>query len=117
MQKSIKLTNVILALALVSQSVFSCATIGDFESPSFCQDFDQIAKCHCSQTGLPAKLCQNVSLIYSRMISTFGSIEKACRFQKDTTQENCIDAWKCYREGGQLSNGKFCSGSGIACIK
>ena len=116
MPKVIKLGYFLLGLLFISNNVFSCATIGDFESSNFCQAFDEIAKCHCAQTGLPAKLCQNVSLIYSRMISTFGSIEKACRFQKDTSLKNCIDAWKCYREGGQLSNGKFCSGTGLPCI-
>jgi hypothetical protein len=97
-------------------STFSCAKIDNFESPEFCKAFEEIARCHCTNSGLPSRLCQNVQSIYSRMISTFGSIDKACRFQKDTSQNNCIDAWKCYLQGGELGDGQACSGSRLPCV-
>jgi hypothetical protein len=98
-----------IGLAFLTSSAHACLKIDDFASPEFCQVFSEIARCHCNHSGLPSRLCQNVQDIYRRMIATFGSIEKACRFQKDTSQENCMNAWKCYLQGGQLENGQSCS--------
>lgn len=93
-----------------------CPQTQQYDTPQFCQEFENIARCHCANSGLPARMCQKVDLIYSRMISTFGTIEKACRFQKDTSTQNCIDAWQCYLKGGQLADGRLCNGTGNACV-
>ncbi len=103
---------------MLSFGAFSgvCPQIDQYDSPQFCQEFENIARCHCTNSGLPARMCQKVDLIYSRMISTFGTIEKACRFQKDTSVQNCIAAWQCYLKGGQLEDGRLCNGTGYACV-
>lgn len=101
------------ALSFVS---WSCQQTNAYDSPEFCSLFESIAKCHCQATGLPAKLCSNVPQIYSRMIATFGSIQKACRYQKDTSVQSCLEAWQCYQKGGQLPDGRICNGSGLPCI-
>jgi hypothetical protein len=81
----------------------------------FCASFQQVAQCHCQASGLPARMCNNVSMVYKRMISTFGSIERACQFQKDTTYGICIQDWRCYQEGGLTDEGQLCNATGLAC--
>jgi len=87
-------------------------------NPGFCASFKVSATCHCSQT-LPSGMCQDVNLIYWRMIDMFGSPEAACEWeektQHDTTKQQCIDDWKCYLSGGTDSQGNVCSSTGKAC--
>lgn len=84
----------------------SCPQAVAIDDPGFCQSFAQVAQCHCQSSGLPARMCNNVQLVYQRMISTFGSIERACNYQKDTSYQNCIADWKCYLSGGSTPEGK-----------
>lgn len=57
----------------------------------------------------------NMKTIYDRMNSMFGSVRRACEYQHDTTVQNCIDAWTCYRTGGKTSQNELCNGTGNAC--
>lgn len=105
-----------LIFAVVSFSSWSCPQADAYDTPQFCSLFESIAKCHCQATGLPARLCSNVPQIYARMLATFGSIEKACRYQKDTSYQSCLEAWQCYQKGGQLPDGRICNGTGLPCV-
>jgi hypothetical protein len=109
--------NIFLAslMTLSSFNVLACGKASAYDTPEFCQNFQEIAKCHCVASGLTARMCSNVPQIYNRMISAFGSIERACRFQKDTSVQNCVDAWQCYQQGGQLADGRICNGTGLPC--
>jgi hypothetical protein len=82
----------------------------------FCNSFKTCATCYCS-SRLPPVLCQDVSKIYERMISMFGSVQRACEYQKDTPTQVCVDDWNCYRSGGRDSQGGLCSSTGNACPK
>ncbi len=81
----------------------------------FCASFKSIARCYCMSSWLPDGMCKDTNAIYNRMIGVFGSVQKACQFQKDTPEQNCMDDWKCYRLGGKDSHNKLCSGTGTAC--
>lgn len=48
-------------------------------------------------------------------MATFGSLEKICAFQRDTTKEDCIDSWRCYLNGGKNLEGKLCNSTGRSC--
>src|SRR3990167_11524562 len=75
--------------------------------PKFCDYFREAAKCRCMASGLPEGMCNNMDLIFSRMISIYGSAERACQFQKDTSYQDCIDHVNCYRFGGSDSQTKL----------
>ncbi len=94
----------------------SCPQALPADDIGFCKSFQAVAQCHCQSSGLPAKMCSNVSQVYQRMISTFGSIERACKYQKDTSYENCMQDWKCYLYGGNTNTHTLCNGTGKACI-
>ena len=81
----------------------------------FCASFKSVAQCHCTSSGLPAGMCRDMNSIYSRMVSIFGSQQKACEYQKDTTTQTCMDDWNCYRMGGKDSLGRLCSSNGNRC--
>jgi hypothetical protein len=93
----------------------SCPPAASTNSPQFCSTFKTSAQCHCVDAGLPKALCQDMDTIYSRMISIFGSIQKACAYQTNTTPQICIDDWNCYRQGGKDSAGRLCSSTGKKC--
>lgn len=106
-----------LALCFFSFSGFAktvCPTALPTTHPDFCGSFTTAAVCHCSST-LPKKMCEDVNKVYHLMMARYGSIEVACKFQKETTTEICIDDWNCYRKGGKDSQGGLCSGNGKAC--
>lgn len=105
----------IVFLNLIFIKSFACPQALPIDDPGFCQSFAEVARCYCQSQGLPARMCSNVQLIYNRMISTFGSIERACRYQKENTYQNCIDDWECFLHGGVLPDGRVCSGTGLAC--
>jgi hypothetical protein len=94
----------------------SCPQALAIDDPGFCQSFSQVAQCHCQSSGLPARMCSNVQLVYQRMISTFGSVERACKYQKDTSYDICMQDWQCYLNGGSRADGALCSQTGQACI-
>lgn len=91
-----------------------CPQAVSTSSPVFCSSFKAVAECHCSNS-LPKSMCTDMQQLYKRMIGMFGSIEKACQFQRDTSTQNCVDDWNCYRSGGKNSRGELCSGTGAAC--
>lgn len=93
----------------------ACPTAVSSNLPGFCNSFKSVAECHCTSSGLPKGMCQNMKLLFTRMISTFGSVQRACEFQHDTSVQTCIEAWNCYRLGGQNSNNQLCSGTGLPC--
>jgi hypothetical protein len=48
-------------------------------------------------------------------MSIFGSIQRACEYQHDTSVQNCLDDWQCYRNGGRDSTGALCNATGSSC--
>lgn len=93
----------------------NCAQALPDYDPGFCPSFKSVAECHCVEAGMPRSMCQNMEEIYKRMIDVFGSVETACRLQTHTSYQVCVDDWKCYREGGNDSAGRACSGTGKKC--
>lgn len=103
----------LLAFAVAPPS--RCPLALPTEHPGFCASFKSVAACHCVEAGLPAGMCQNMDVIYNRMLVMFGSMEKACQYQSDTPLQLCMDGWNCYRLGGRNSQGQLCSATGRAC--
>lgn len=106
---------------ITPKSYAACKKADPVEFPSFCSTFKAVAACHCSGS-LPSGMCQDMKTIYSRMVSIFGSQQKACEYQwgdgkKDggVPVQECMDDWNCYRQGGTSSENKVCSGTGNAC--
>ena len=113
------LTMFVLAWSLssfaTSQQISRCPQALPDNHSGFCASFKSVAECHCTESGLPKGMCQNMNSLYDRMISMFGSLQKACAYQHDTTTQACIDDWNCYRIGNADSGGNLCSGTGHAC--
>ena len=82
---------------------------------NFCSSFKSVATCYCTSSGLPSGMCQDVNALYNRMISVFGSLQKACEYQHYTSTQDCMDNWNCYRLGGVDSRGRLCSSNKKAC--
>jgi hypothetical protein len=95
--------------------VLACGQAAATSDVNFCASFRAVAQCHCVSSGLPAGICQDMNVLYSRMISIFGSVESACAYQKDTTVQNCINDWNCFKKGGRDSTGAICSSTGNPC--
>lgn len=93
----------------------SCPRATPTNQPEFCSSFKTAAKCHCTSSGLPAGMCSNMKLLYTRMLSAFGSVQRACEFQRDVSPQECVDNWNCYRNGGNNVRGEWCNGTGAAC--
>src|SRR3990167_1233261 len=89
-------------LCLSSSYIFatSCPRATAFTSSEFCNSFKSAAECHCVSSGFPRGMCTNYRLLYKRMLDTFGSLQKACEFQKETSTQECIDDWNCFLSGG-----------------
>lgn len=107
-----------LVLTLFSTTIYAinaCPQAASTDSPSFCPSFQSVAQCHCSESGLPKSMCQDMGAIYQRMIIVFGSVQRACEYQHDTSTQNCMDDWSCYRSGGTDSQGRLCSSTGKSC--
>lgn len=111
--KSLIFSAVCLAFSFSSNA--ACPQAAPVNSDAFCYSFQSVAECHCKASGLPKKMCDNIPLVYQRMISTFGTIERACRYQKETSFQNCMNDWQCYLNGGTTSDGLLCNGTGAAC--
>jgi hypothetical protein len=93
----------------------SCGQALPSNDPGFCSSFKEIAQCHCTSSGYPQAMCSDMNQLYSRMVAVYGSQEKACRYQTDTSFQACMDDWNCYRIGGTNSLGQECSSTGKAC--
>lgn len=83
----------------------------------FCPSFKAVARCHCVSSGMPGSMCEDMDSLYDRMISVFETQKSACEYQKDTSTQNCLDSWNCYRLGGKDSKGKLCSATGKSCLR
>lgn len=93
----------------------ACPPSSPTNTASFCSSFKASAECYCTSSGLPKGMCNNMNQLYSRMISMFGSLQRACEFQHNTSTQNCTDDWNCYRNGGNNSQNELCSSTGQAC--
>ena len=102
-------------LAFASSLVFACPNATPTSSSEFCKSFKTAAQCHCASSGLPSGMCTDVVLLHQRLMSTFGTLERTCDFQHDTSKENCIDSWKCYLNGGKNIQGHLCNATGRSC--
>lgn len=101
--------------AFAGDTFLACPQALPTDNPNFCPSFRTSATCHCTAKGMPKSLCQDLDKMYDRMVGMFGSLQKACAFQKDTPTQTCIDDWNCYRLGGKDSQGKLCSSTGNRC--
>ncbi|MDP3559196.1 MAG: hypothetical protein Q8R79_02425 [Legionellaceae bacterium] len=104
-----------IGLCFWSVMVVACPKALPTEDVNFCASFKSVATCHCTASGLPLSLCQDMGILYQRMIIIFKSLEKACEYQKYTSAQDCIDNWNCYRRGGFDSQGHACSTTQLAC--
>lgn len=106
----------VVALCVYNLSVFACPRALPTNDPNFCASFKIAGTCYCTDTGLPSGMCQDMGLLYRRMLSVFGSLQKACEYQTHTSTQDCMDNWNCYLQGGIDSTGKWCSGTKQACV-
>lgn len=100
---------------ILSVSAYSCNNAVPTDDPTFCESFKSVAICYCTSSGLPGIMCQDMNMLYRRMTSIFGSLDKACQYQKHTSKQDCLDNWNCYRTGGIDSRGRLCSGTKKSC--
>lgn len=104
-----------LSVNAFSATQFSCPSALPTNHSGFCASFKAAAECYCTSTGLPRAMCNNMSKIYSRMVALYGSVQRACEFQHNTSTQTCLDDWQCYRSGGTDSNSQLCSSTGRSC--
>ncbi|WP_115705080.1 hypothetical protein [Legionella sainthelensi] len=86
----------------------ACGRALPVDHPGFCSSFKTAATCYCTAKGLPPYVCQNMQFLYNQMIYLYGSLPNACssRVQQETTPEDCIVNWTCYKSGtGEQKNG------------
>jgi hypothetical protein len=102
-------------LSLPSFALSGCPQGLPTSDVNFCSSFKTVAICHCTAMGIPRFLCKNMNNLYKTMILRYGSVDNACESQQDTSKQNCLDGWTCYRNGGSNSQGKLCSSTGKAC--
>ena len=110
-----KIVCLFACLFSISSFSASCPQAVATDSPVFCGSFKSVAECHCTSSGLPKGMCTNMKVIYDRMNIIYGTMNRACEAQHDTSVQNCIDDWNCYRLGGTSSQGTLCSGTGSPC--
>ena len=102
-------------LFCINSFAFACSNALPTDNPNFCVSFKTAATCYCISSGLPAGMCQDMNALYNRMIGIFGTLQKACEFQKYTSVQDCMDNWNCYRFGGIDSRGRLCSSTKNPC--
>lgn len=110
MLKSISL----VLLCFFTTLVFSCET-APLADPAFCGKFKASTECNCRALGLPSFLCQDNKALYNYMLSAYGTLDRACNAQRNTTPQICRDSWNCYFKGGTASDGSICSSTGARC--
>lgn len=110
-----KIFAVLLCFYSLGAFALACKNAVPTNDPSFCPSFKTAATCYCSASGVPTIMCQDMTKLYNRMLSVFGTLEKACGFQKYTSIQDCIDNWNCYRSGGKDSQGRLCASTGRSC--
>lgn len=99
----------------ISFSTFACTNAFPTDNPNFCTSFKAAATCYCTASGVPFGMCQDMHVLYNRMIVVFKNLRKACEYQHYTTTQDCVDNWTCYLAGGVDSQGRKCSSTGIPC--
>ena len=104
-------------IGLYSGLSLACTNAAPLDDPQFCTSFRTSASCFCIESGLPSSACNDLNKLYDRMLFVYHSLENACAHQKQTTPQNCVDAWTCFRNGGTDSQGKLCSGTGLPCAR
>lgn len=102
-------------ICLFNYTVFACSNAAPTDDASFCTSFKAAATCYCISSGLPNGMCQDMNTLYNRMMVVFGSLQKACNYQHYTTQQDCVDNWKCFQFGGIDSRGRLCNATQQAC--
>lgn len=103
-------------MCFFSLSAFAaCSNAVPTDNPAFCASFKAAATCYCTESGLPPMMCQDMNMLYGRLIAVFGSLQRACEYQKYSSTQDCIDSWSCYRFGGVDSRGRLCSSTQQAC--
>lgn len=116
MKITLRVISVFILFALGSYAfASSCQGAYPDYSDKFCHSFKKAAECYCTSAGVPRIMCTDMSLIYSRMLAIYGTVESACKHQKDTDYQTCLDDWHCYRSGGSDSKEQLCSGTGKSC--
>ena len=98
-----------------SISSFACPRAVATDDVNFCSSFKSAATCYCTSSGLPAGMCQDMNQLYLRMLSVFGTLQRACEYQTSTSPQDCVNNWNCYLHGGVDSTGKSCSSTQRAC--
>lgn len=93
----------------------ACPQAVPTNSPSFCASYKSVAYCNCLAHGMPSDKCADMNWIYTEMLVIYGTQDRACRAQKETTPQICNDDWNCYRLGGKDSQGRLCSSTGNHC--
>ena len=107
----------IFIIYLLSWSAFAtCIDAVPTDYTNFCASFKSVAICHCTSSGLPSGICQDMNFLYRRMVGLYGSLEKACSHQRHTSYQNCLDNWNCYLLGGVDSKKRICSSNRRACV-
>lgn len=107
---------IIACMSFISISCYaSCPAALPTNDVNFCSSFRTAATCYCTSSGLPSGMCQDMNALYNRMISMFGSLQRACEYQHNTSAQECMDDWNCYRRGGLDSMGRACSSNQKAC--
>lgn len=106
---------IVVFIYFCSFSSFACPFAVPTNDPGFCSSFKSVATCYCTSSGLPSGMCQDMNALYNRMLAVFGSLQKACEYQRYTSPQDCMDNWNCYLHGGIDSRGRLCSSTKSAC--
>lgn len=109
----------IIAVSTLSFNAFAdCGFALPTDHPGFCASFKEKATCYCvarKDRPFPEAYCSNTKWLYGIMVSTYGSLAKACEAQKETSVQDCIDNWTCHMNGGKDSKGRICSSTRKSC--
>ncbi|HVT62101.1 MAG TPA: hypothetical protein VHD33_01260 [Legionellaceae bacterium] len=109
------LTGCLLSFCSISQA--NCPIALPTHAAGFCESFRVAAHCRCyERTYSTSPTCATMDSIYKFMTAALGPLQRVCSTQRDTSVQECIDDWNCYRHGGVNSAGQLCSGTGHACI-
>lgn len=105
----------VVLMYFFSVSAFACSIALPTDDVNFCPSFKAVATCYCTSSGLPSGMCQDMQALYNRMLIVFGSLQRACEYQKYTGTQDCVDNWNCYLKGGIDSRGRICNSTQLPC--
>ncbi|CDZ77170.1 hypothetical protein BN59_01452 [Legionella massiliensis] len=115
MLKKLGLIAIFSLFISLSFAATSCLKAKPTNDPLFCASFKSVAKCHCVEFGLPSGMCEDMNQLYWRIVAMYGSLEQACKRQHETSAQDCMDNWHCFRDGGMDSQGRICSSNYSSC--